>query len=106
VTNAGGAYSIADVPDGDYTISATGNDCVENQSQSLTVNGDEAVDFELTLRADSFGYYCRVEPSSFVDADTVAPLTGDDAATSIALPFSFAFYGQTYTRPLSQPMAS
>ena len=47
---------------------------------------------------DSYGYTCAAGAQAFVPADTtVLPLTGDEAITSVALPFAFPFYGQNYS---------
>ncbi|GAB2936320.1 PQQ-dependent sugar dehydrogenase [Micromonospora polyrhachis] len=49
--------------------------------------------------ADAAGYTCATTTARpFVPADqTVLPLTGDDAATRVDLPFGFPLYGQTHT---------
>ena len=49
--------------------------------------------------ADSFGYTCTTTTTRpFVPADeTVLPMTGDDVAAQVTLPFSFPLYGQTYS---------
>jgi hypothetical protein len=48
--------------------------------------------------ADSYGHTCAAGSTPFVPADqTVLPLTGDDAFTQIALPFSVPLYGQSYS---------
>ena len=96
-TDANGFYSFASVPDGTYTVQATAGRCANAQTQSVTVNANTTFNFTLVQRSDSFGYFCRLEPSSYISATTVLPLTGDDAATQINLPFPFTFYGQTYT---------
>ena len=54
------------------------------------------MDFLLTARSDSFGYFCREETASYVETNLVVALTGDDAAAPTNLPFPFLFYGQTY----------
>jgi len=95
-TDANGAYSFASVPEGTYNVQATAGRCANAQTQNLVVDGNETLDFALTQRSDSFGYFCRLEPLNFIDANTVIPLTGDDAATQVSLPFPFTFYGQTY----------
>jgi subtilisin family serine protease len=95
-TDASGAYSIPNVPEGEYDVRATAGRCNDPQTQHLVVDGDETLDFTLPQRSDSFGYFCQIEAFSFIDANTVLPLTGDDASTAVPLPFPFTFYGQTY----------
>ncbi len=96
-TDAGGAYSFASVPEGEYDVTASAGGCNETQTQHLVVNGDETLDFTLPQRHDNFGYFCRATGFSFVDANTVLPLSGDDNSIHIDLPFPFTFYGTTYT---------
>ncbi|HEY3261917.1 MAG TPA: carboxypeptidase regulatory-like domain-containing protein [Pseudonocardiaceae bacterium] len=96
-TNASGQYSVASVPNGTYTVTVTAGGCFAPVSQSVTVNGDTTQDFTLPQRSDNgFGYTCVIESAGYVQGDTPLALSGDDAATSVALPFSFFFYGQTY----------
>ena len=49
------------------------------------------------LCADSFGYTCVAAPRAFVPAANVTGLAGDDGVQKATLPFSFPFYGKTYT---------
>ena len=95
-TDGNGFYSFAKIPEGTYPIKAEGGRCRNADTKALTVDADETVDFLLTARSDSFGYFCREETASYVEANLVVALTGDDAAAPINLPFPFLFYGQTY----------
>ena len=96
-TNASGQYSFASVPNGTYTVTVTAGGCFGTVSQSVTVNGDTTQNFTLPQRSDNgFGYTCVIEGAGYVQGDTPLALTGDDAATSVPLPFPFFFYGQTY----------
>jgi subtilisin family serine protease len=97
-TGADGSYSFSNVPAGTYTVSASAGGCFGAQSQALTVDGNETLNFTLPARSDSFGYTCVVEGAGYVEGDTLLPLTGDDAATSINLPFPYFHYGQNYRR--------
>ena len=64
----------------------------------MTVSGATTThDFTLPSRTDSFGYTCRVETPSYVEANTPFPLSGDDSFAPVTLPFAFSLYGQTYT---------
>lgn len=94
-TDASGFYSFANVPDGTYNITASAG-CTAPVTRSIVVDGNESVDFALTVTQDGFGYSCRVEVSSYIEAATPVTLDGDDSATAIPLPFSFPFYGETY----------
>jgi len=97
ITDATGAYSFPSVPDGTFQISAVSGRCTNTVTQQLVVDGDETLDFALTVRSDSFGYFCVIQAPNYVEANTVLPLTGDDASTPVTLPFSFPYYGQNHT---------
>jgi hypothetical protein len=47
--------------------------------------------------SDSFGYTCTEGTAGWSPASTLLNLTGDDAFTSVALPFRFPFYGGSYS---------
>jgi hypothetical protein len=94
---ADGSYSFASVPEGTYQVTARLNGCYESQTQELVVDGDETLGFTLPQRHDNFGYSCQAAGFEFVDANTVLPLSGDDASVPVTLPFDFTFYGTTYT---------
>ena len=63
------------------------------QTQTVDLSRPRTVDFTLPRRSDAFGYTCGLETASFEQADTVVPITGDDVAGTIDLPFAFTFYG-------------
>jgi subtilisin family serine protease len=96
-TGPDGRYSFASVPVGEYDVEVTAGRCLAAQRQHLVVDGDETLDFLLGSRSDQFGHICRPSDFDFISANTVLPLTGDDAATQVSLPFPVTFYGQTYT---------
>lgn len=95
-TDADGSYSFTDVPAGDYTLTVTAGACSEPFSQELTVDGDVTVDAELTPVTDEFGYYCEIGTDGYVQGEDLLELTGDDAATTVELPFAFSHYGESY----------
>lgn len=96
-TNASGAYSFASVPAGTYSVQATGGRCFTPQTQSVTVSSATTLNFTLAALSDSFGYKCSIVTGTFINANTVVSLTGDDATAAVTLPFTFSFYGQNYT---------
>lgn len=97
LTDGNGFYSIPNVPEGDYTISATpAVRCHDNGMESITVDGPETLDFFLDVKRDDFGHICRGVTPAYTEVATLV-LTGDDAEAQVALPFQFTFYGQTYT---------
>src|SRR5206468_4688390 len=71
--------------------------CLAAQTTPLTVDAAKTLDFTLPQRRDSFGYFCNVVASSYVAADAVLALTGDDDSVAVTLPFPFTLYGKTYT---------
>jgi hypothetical protein len=97
-TGADGFYSFPSVPEGTYDATVASVGCHGGQTRELVVSGPTTLDFMLPQRTDEFGYTCELEEGAFEQADTVVPLTGDDAATTIDLPFPFTFYGETYNR--------
>ena len=97
VTDANGFYSFSSVPQGTYSMTAAADRCRNPQTQSAAVNGNVTVDFALPQRHDAFGYGCDFVAFGYVDGDTALPLTGDDSAIAVSLPFPFTFYGQTFS---------
>jgi hypothetical protein len=97
-TDANGVYRFASVPAGEYDVRAEAGRCNDPQSLHLVVRRDTVQNFTLPQRFDNYGYSCHIVPFNFVDANTVLPLTDDDAAIQVNLPFPFPFYGQTYER--------
>ncbi|GMT99913.1 hypothetical protein KH5H1_40330 [Corallococcus caeni] len=98
ITGPDGRYRFEQVPEGTYDVQVEAGGCFEPLTRTLTVDGDETLDFALSGRSDAFGYFCRVQSPSYVDATTVVPLSGDDASIELPLPFPFTFYGQTYDK--------
>jgi hypothetical protein len=95
-TDANGAYSFANVPEGTYDVKAEAGGCSDPLTQQLVVNADETLDFNLQQRSDSFGYFCQIQTPAYVEGTTSLGLSGDDSYISVPLPFDFTFYGQTY----------
>jgi extracellular elastinolytic metalloproteinase len=97
-SDADGLYSFEGMPRGTYEATASAGGCFEPQTQTLDLSRPRTLDFTLPERSDTFGYTCGLEAASFEEAGTVLPITGDDVAGTIDLPFPFTFYGFTYTR--------
>jgi hypothetical protein len=95
-SGADGSYSFASVPTGTYTISASAGGCFDSQSQPVTVDDAETVNFTLPARGDSYGYRCVIEGAGYVEGETPLPIYGD-SSTQVDLPFPFLFYGNTYS---------
>ena len=100
VANANGAYSISNVPFGSYQIAANGV-CRTGGITTIEVDGAEIENFgflEDALRFDRADHVCRAGASfALIDDQNVLPLTGDDQATTLNLPFAFPFYGKAKT---------
>jgi subtilisin family serine protease len=95
-TSDDGAYRIQSVPQGTYNASADRPGCLLPQRQHIDVPGDTTVDFTLRVKSDRIGHVCTTVKPSWVDTDTVLPLTGDEAVTTVRLPFPVNLYGQSY----------
>lgn len=95
-TDADGSYTFATVPAGSYTLSVTAGACATPYSEEVTIDGDEMFDVELTPVFDDFGYYCTISSGDYLQGDVLTDLTGDEASTTLDLPFSFSLYGESY----------
>jgi hypothetical protein len=99
VSNSSGVYSIDNVPFGTYNITAKAT-CKGFTGTGVTVDGTERRDFTIPTESvsDIFGYACRTQAETFQHVlGGKLSLTGDDASTTVSLPFAFPHYGHTYT---------
>jgi subtilisin family serine protease len=97
MTGTDGSYRLAGLPAGSNTLAVSATGCTGGASVPVTVNGNQTVDVTVTRKRDTFGYGCRTLGATWVDGANAAPLSGDDAAAAVALPFPVPFYGQSYT---------
>ncbi len=97
-SDANGRYSFEPLPRGTYNATAAAGGCFDPQTQTLDLSRPRTLDFTLPRRSDAFGYTCGLEAAAFEEAATVVPISGDDVAGTIDLPFPFRFYGFPYTR--------
>ncbi|GAA4227075.1 hypothetical protein FHR32_000157 [Streptosporangium album] len=98
-TSADGSFGMAAVPVGTWRVSVKGARCGASTTTTVVVDGDEYVTINTPLRKDGFGNKCDVLPKpTWTAGTTVLPLTGDDAATAVTLPFTFPLYGKPYTK--------
>jgi hypothetical protein len=98
--NASGAYAMTGIPAGNYTIAASlGAQCPRTYQTEIAISGTTELHLFLTASTDRFGYSCVPDAGlPFQPANTsVLPLTGDNAVTSVTLPFAFPFYGNNRT---------
>jgi hypothetical protein len=99
-TGSNGAYSIASIPGGNYAVIATpASGACSGSSVAQTIVGTSThgvIDFPLANTPAGAGYTIAEQPVAYAPADTaVLPITGDDAYTSVALPFPVTNYGHT-----------
>jgi hypothetical protein len=95
-TGADGTFAFADVPEGTYPLTVEMGGCASSYEADVVVDGAKDVPVEITAVTDDFGYSCATSTGDYLQGDTKTSLTGDDAQTSIDLPFSFPFYGESY----------
>ncbi|SDU19934.1 carboxypeptidase regulatory-like domain-containing protein [Jiangella alkaliphila] len=95
-TGANGTYAFAAVPAGSYELTADGGQCTTALTQALTVSGPSTLNFALPKRTDGYGYFCTTGPSDYVEGTDLVALTGDESTATVALPFDFPFYGDSY----------
>ncbi|HEY0591733.1 MAG TPA: carboxypeptidase-like regulatory domain-containing protein, partial [Thermoanaerobaculia bacterium] len=97
VTGPDGRYAFPGVPAGTFTATASAGRC-KGHVQTLVVSGNVTLDFALGALPDAFGYRCGTESAAFEEAANVEPITGTSGVGTVALPFPFTFYGETYTQ--------
>lgn len=96
-TDAAGAYSLT-APTGTYQLAVTSPlRCFDSVTQTVTLTENTTLDVELPQRTDDFGYACGSASGAYPSVSTLVSLTGDDAQTSVPLPFPVPFYGTNYT---------
>ncbi|WP_305782575.1 carboxypeptidase regulatory-like domain-containing protein [Symbioplanes lichenis] len=97
-TDADGAYAFDDLAVGTYSVKATsGGRCGVAGSQSYEVDGQGlTLDLYLMRASDVLGHTCSERAVTFEAGTTLLPLTGDNAVTTVDLPFAFPFYGSSY----------
>jgi subtilisin family serine protease len=96
-TGLDGVFRFVDVPDGTYDVSVTARACTAAARQQVVVTGDETVDIPVAPRPDSAGYACNGVVTEWTPGTDLLALTGDQALSTIGMPFPFTFYGRTYT---------
>ena len=97
VTDAAGRYQLT-LPNGDYELKVTPvSRCAGGLTVPITVSGDLTKAIDLPRRTDSFGYTCTSAAEAYVAGTDKQPITGDDVAQPITLPFAFPFYGTSQT---------
>lgn len=99
-TASDGTYTIADVPEGDYTLSVSFDPCTVPETATVTVVGSSTIvqDFALDARRDAFGYFCARVPGFWVAGTDPLDFGGDDRSITLDLPFAFPFYGGVFTK--------
>ena len=96
-TDATGTYAL-ELPIGSYQLRATQGGCTEAGTAEIELSDDMTVDFLLSRKLDDFGHACRPIPFDWTDAENQTALYGDEFVGRLRLPFSFPFYGETYTQ--------
>ncbi|TDC59228.1 hypothetical protein E1258_18745 [Micromonospora sp. KC207] len=97
-TNGSGTYSFTGLVADSYGVSAklAGRCGVVARSQ-VELSADIVRDLQWGPDYGGLGYACATGASAFVAAANVLALTGDDAVTTVTLPFPVRFHGQSYT---------
>ncbi|MFD6140903.1 carboxypeptidase regulatory-like domain-containing protein [Promicromonospora sp. NPDC060271] len=95
-TGTDGTFAFADVPEGTYPLTVEMGGCASTYEADVVVDGAKDVPVEITAVTDDFGYSCATSTGDYRQGDTKTSLTGDDAQTSLDLPFAFPFYGESY----------
>ncbi|MEV6250800.1 S8 family serine peptidase [Streptomyces sp. NPDC051742] len=100
-TAADGTFALPDVAEGTFSLTATPAVpalCNGAHADSLGVDGAEALTVRLPARTDASGSMsCAPAPYAWVKGKTSVPLSGDEDATTVQLPFPVSFYGVTYS---------
>lgn len=96
--DAAGNYAFPLVAQGTYDLQvAPPSRCVEGVTESVALTATTTRNVTLPVRQDAFGHTCTTPTLSFEEAATVLPISGDEGMGTVTLPFSFPFYGGSYT---------
>lgn len=99
-TGADGTFSVPAVAEGDYTLTVEPADpvlCNGDSRTDVTVDGLETRTVQLPPRSDAYGNSCSPADYSWVKGTDTVALSGDEDATTIALPFWVSLYGVDYS---------
>jgi subtilisin family serine protease len=98
VTDADGRYEMT-LPNDSYELAITpGPGCAAATTAQVTVDGDVTRDVELPLRADDWGYTCQSGALPYVAGTERLPLTGDDTALQVDMPFQPPLYWESLSQ--------
>jgi subtilisin family serine protease len=95
-TGADGAFTIADVPVGDYTLDVRPNACFSPATAALTVDGEQSLTVPVKLVVDSGGYSCAVSEGDYRRGTDKVNFAGSSVWAEVALPFPVAFYDGSF----------
>ncbi|MEU6842085.1 S8 family serine peptidase [Streptomyces sp. NPDC046716] len=100
-TDAKGQYSFAKVAEGTYSLTATPATpvlCNGVYNGSATVgSADLAKTVQVPNRTDASGNSCAPAAYAWIAGSKKVPLSGDEDAATVALPFPVKHYGVSYT---------
>ncbi|MGW1099760.1 S8 family serine peptidase [Streptomyces sp. NPDC002455] len=99
-SGADGTFTLPAVAEGSYTLTARPTApvlCNGIYSASLAVDGVETRTVQLPARSDNSGNSCTPAAYSWIKGSTAVPLTGDEDARTVSLPFWVTLYGVDYS---------
>ncbi|MFJ6434499.1 S8 family serine peptidase [Streptomyces sp. NPDC091416] len=100
VSGADGSYALPAVAEGTYTLTvkpAVPVLCNGIYTASIVVDGVETRTVQLPARTDNSGNSCAPATYSWIKGSTAVPLSGDEDAKTISLPFWVNLYGVDYS---------
>ncbi|MFD4374338.1 S8 family serine peptidase [Streptomyces sp. NPDC058486] len=100
VSGTDGTFTLPAVAEGAYTLTvkpAAPVLCNGISTASLTVDGVETRTVRLPARTDHSGNSCTPATYSWIKGTSAVPLTGDEDAKTIPLPFWVSLYGVDYS---------
>lgn len=96
-TTADGSYAFYGLIADSYTVtSKQGSRCAAKAEAVVDLAADTVRNLQYGPDYGLMGYACTVGASGYAAADTNTWLTGDDAETTVYLPFSMPFYGRSH----------
>ncbi|MFD4651907.1 S8 family serine peptidase [Streptomyces sp. NPDC058441] len=95
-----GTFTLPAVAEGSYTLTvkpATPVLCNGIYTAALKVDGAVTRTVQLPARADNSGNSCTPASYSWIKGSSKVPLSGDEDAKTVSLPFPVKLYGVSYT---------